>query len=114
MIRDILDYFVLDSLADDIESLEQIIPAVHDSVEHWNVPEAVSSFDRNRIAAAIIRLVRENKVAVLVYDDGGTQLVDAGERVVPDGPMENFWFRMTSGGRLLHTAWEPPPERTPA
>src|SRR5687768_15037925 len=106
MTRDIVDYFVLDSLTDDIESLEQIIPAVRDSVEHWEVSEAVSSFGRDRIIAAIFRLVREDKVAVLIYNDAGTELVDAGQRIIPTGSIDDFWFRMTPAGRFIHGAWE--------
>ena len=108
--RDIVDFLVLDTLADDIESLEQIIPGVHRCVESWKVAEPVEHFDRSRIVSSLMRLVGENKVAVLQYSTSEKSLVDLGDRSIPDGSFDNLWFHMTPSGRIDHESWDPPAE----
>ena len=111
MARDLAEYFILDALADDVESLEQILPAVRRAVEYWDVSEAPSAFGRDRIVGSLIRLIREESVAALVYTATDKALVDVGNGVVPSGSLDDYWFRLTGRGRVLHQSWEPPPER---
>jgi hypothetical protein len=111
MPRDLVDYFVLDSLADDIESLEQIIPWVTHSAEIWQTEEETKSFRREAVVASLLRLIRDRSVEALTYTSSGKELADMGEGVIPQGNFDDYWFRLTPRGRMLHDAWEPPPER---
>jgi hypothetical protein len=107
-----IDYFVLDSLADDIESLEQILPSVAHSAEFWDISQKPEEFGRDEVIASMLRLIRERDIAALVYDVQRRELVDLGEGVIPDGSLDDYWFRMTTRGRMRHSAWEPPAERS--
>ncbi|SRR6266566_9689365 len=111
MPRELIDYFVLDSLADDVESLEQILPAVRRSLEHWEVPEPATAFTREHVVGALVRLVRDRSIAALTYDAKEKALVDIGEGIVPSGLLDDYWFRMTGRGRVLHQSWQPPAPR---
>jgi hypothetical protein len=109
--RDLTDYYVLDALADDIESLEQIIPSVRLAAAMWESDLDPQCVSRALVIPALLRLLREQSVVAFQYTSSGKELQELPPGVIPDGNFDDHWFGLTSAGRMLHSAWEPPPER---
>lgn len=107
MNREPIHYFVLDALANDIETLDDILRILNSSSELGWRDIHPEPFTRQELIPAILRCVKEGSIAVCVFSDG--ELEDAGDRVLPPGSFDDFWFRITSRGRMLLDAWNPPP-----
>jgi hypothetical protein len=106
MSHELTDYFVLDMLANDLESIEDILRMLNGPIGWRDLhPEA---FSRGEVVAALLRCIRLGAVIACVPDKDGTSLVDAGEQIVPPGSLDIVWFRLTPRGKMLHGAWEPP------
>ena len=110
MSRELLDYHVLDTLADDIESLEQILPGVQRAAALWRSEITVDSVNRQDVVRSLMRLLSTGSVGLLRLAASGKELEEV-EETAPVGELTNYWFRLTSNGRLLHSNWTPPPER---
>lgn len=113
MARELLDYYVLDTLADDIESLEQILPGVRRAAALWQSDITVEAVSRQIVVLSILRLLSDGSVAALQLTASGKELEDA-EEGVPAGSLDDYWYRITTKGRMLHSGWHPPPERDTA
>lgn len=114
MPRNPVDLFVLDSLANDIEALEDILRMLNsDTVLGWRHAHP-EPFERAEVVSALLRLIENGLAEACTYDSDAKALVALGERLVPDGSMDDIWFRMTPRGRMVHEAWDPPlPEASP-
>jgi hypothetical protein len=107
----LLDYYVLDALADDIESLAQIMPSVERAAELWAGDVAPSDVTRQAVVTSLLRLIKECHVRTLALASSGKGLEELPERLAPSGSFDDYWFSLTSRGRLLHSGWVPPPGR---
>jgi hypothetical protein len=108
MPREPLDLFVLDTLANDLEALEDILRMLNsDTVLGWRHAHP-QPFERDEVVLALTRNIRAGLVEACAYDVAAKALVGLGEQIVPDGSMDDCWFRMTRRGRMVHDAWEPP------
>jgi hypothetical protein len=101
--RDVMDLYVLDSLANDIESFDDVIRLVNHPEIGW-----ADEFGRRILAADVLpslhRLVRDGFVELLSEVDG--HLTPLPPRSLPVAPLESFWFALTPRGRILHTNWD--------
>ena len=107
MPRDVTDYVVLDSIADDLESLEIILNRVNDPQSGWRELHGNTEFTRDEILAALFRLVRDGLAEACSYSERDRALVSLGPRVLPSGELDEHWFVITPHGRMAHAAWEP-------
>lgn|SRR5690606_37032703 len=108
MRRELIDYVVLDALANDIESLEDILRILNSSSELGWRDLHPEEFTRAEVVPAIVRAVRDGSIMACHFSEDENALVDAGEGVLPPGSLDDLWFRLTLKGRLLLQAWEPP------
>ena len=98
---------VLDALADDIESLEDILRVINsDTVIGWRHLHP-APFSNTEVIPALIRAIKRSLVQALVLDSAGKELVTLEPTVVPQ-EMGQAWFRMLPRGRIVHTNWDPP------
>ena len=111
MTRALIDYLVLDSLADDVESLEQIVPSLDRAIGFWEINPPNARFTRADIVLSITRLVEDRLIEAVAMNTDGKSMSPVGEGVQPRGALDDYWFQMTPRGRILHTDWDPPPER---
>jgi hypothetical protein len=108
---DLIDYYVLDALADDIESLEQIVPSVRLAATMWQSEVTPKSISRQLIVSSLLRLLREESISAYCYSSSGKDLEELPPGVIADGNFDDHWFGLTARGKMLHSAWDPPPER---
>lgn len=111
MARAQIDYLVLDSLADDIESLEQILPSVERAVTLWRIDPSDGHFTRSEIILSLTRLVAEKLIEALALNPDGRSMSPCGSGVQPQGNYDDYWFQLTPHGRIVHSDWTPPPDR---
>jgi hypothetical protein len=102
MSRPLIDYLVLDALADDIASIESIARAIAES------DLVASSDDRLRfgladVGEALSRCVRDGLVQAYAVASG--KLVALGARVLPAGDLVDHWYGLTAEGSAVHRAW---------
>jgi hypothetical protein len=108
MQREPIDLFVLDTLANDIEALEDILRMLNSAtVLGWRHAHP-ALFERDEVLLALLRNVKAGLVEACQYDPTAKALVGLGEQVWPAGSADDLWFRMTSRGRMVHDAWDPP------
>jgi len=88
-----LDYQILDAVADDVESVEDIRGKVEPS----------GLLSGSNFLESLRRLTNDRLVEVCVLK--GVELVGVGEGVWPTGSVEDMWFRITSRGTMLHGNW---------
>jgi hypothetical protein len=110
MARDKVDMFVLDSLANDIESLADVMRIINsDSPELGWRDLHPAEFSRVEVLTALKRLTRDELVSVLRYSADGATITNA-------PPTDSFaweevddlYFAMSERGRMVHRAWDPP------
>lgn len=111
MSLDLIDYYVLDALADDIESLEQIVPSVRLAATMWQSELTPESISRQLVVSSLLRLLREQSISACSYSPSGKDLEELPPGVIPDGNFDDHWFGLTPRGKMLHSVWDPPPER---
>ena len=107
MKRELIDYFVLDTLANDLESLEDILRMLNSFTEVGWRDLHPEPFTREEVVPAILRGIREGNIMACVFSEEERALVDLGEGVIPE-QLDDVWFRLTPRGRMIHNAWEPP------
>ena len=102
-----VDYFVLDTLANDLEGFAGILRLVNHPDVGWT--ELLGrDFEPRDVMPSLLRLIRAGNVEACYQSDSRAELIGAGDRVVPAIPIEDLSFRMTSRGRRLHSNWNPP------
>ena len=99
-----MDFFVLDTLANDIEGLSDILRLINHSDIGWTAYLG-RGFEVNEVVPALLRLIRHGDVEACAFDERERALVGTGEGVVPAVPMEDLWYRMTERGRVRHGTW---------
>ena len=104
-----MDYFVLDSLANDLEDIEHILNILNSPTEYGWRDQHPEPFTRDEIIPSLLRGIMEENIEATVYSEQERALVDAGKGVVPDIPIDEVWFRLTKRGRRVLNDWEPPP-----
>lgn len=104
-----LDYFVLDTLANDIEDLDSILRLLNSPTELGWRDQHPEPFEREEILPSLVRSIRRGLIEACAYSDEERALVGAGMKVVPDGDFDSLWFRLTPQGRMVLDSWEPPP-----
>ncbi len=112
--RSEIDYFVLDALANDLESLEDILRLMNSDTMGWRFRHS-RPFTEPEVLPVLQRVVKEGLVNAAVFSDSEQALVDLPERSWPTAAVDSAWFRLTPHGRMVHTAWEPdvPQDRGP-
>jgi hypothetical protein len=111
MARPLIDYLVLDALADDFESMEQIEPDIKRALSFWCINEPASRFSRAEIVLAITRLIRDRLIEAVSLDGDGKSMSNIGEGIHPKGNLDDHWFGLTPRGKIVHAGWIPPAER---
>lgn len=104
-----IDYFVLDTLANDIEDLESVLCILNSPSELGWRDQHPDPFTREEVVPSLLRAIRFRTVEACIYSEEEKCLVGAGGGVVPDGNLDDLWFRLTSKGRLVLDSWDPPP-----
>jgi hypothetical protein len=111
MARPLIDYFVLDSLANDLESLEDILRLLNGEGLGWRVHH-VEPFERAEVVPALLRGIRDGLIRAAVPAADGKALEPLEDRALPAGSLDDVWFELTAQGRVVHTTWEPPASPT--
>ena len=101
--RPMIDYYVLDAVADDVES----VPHIRERVAHWDLPAS------EQLLPSLQRLTRDLLVEACVSSNTEPALVPLGAGRWPREPFEDLWFRITPHGVMVHSAWEPDAEAGP-
>ncbi len=101
-----IDYYVLDALADDYESIDLILADLnHDPPVGWQHLHG-KPFTRNEVVAAILRGIDNNYIeACVISPTAGEYIVEQNIRAKRD--LAGVWFRLTAKGRSTHAEWEP-------
>jgi hypothetical protein len=107
--RQLIDFVALDALANDLENLDGILRILNSASELGWRDQHPAEFTRDEVVPALYRAIRDGTVEACVYSDSERALVGVGEGVVPSGPFDDVWFRLTRRGRLVLSAWKPPP-----
>jgi hypothetical protein len=105
MPRDTIDLVVLDTIADDCESMESILDRLNRPGNALRKILGAALLTRTDIVPALLRLVRDGLAEPLHQEVGG--LVKLGVRVMPEGDLDEYWFAITPQGLMVHAAWEP-------
>lgn len=107
MTRADIDYIVLDALANDIESVDDIVRLANHPAIGWTDlvggPVAEAS-----VLLALPRLIGDGLVRAYTLDASGHQLEDAPVGARSPAPLEECYFGLTAEGREVHARWEPP------
>lgn len=111
MVRHELDMYVLDALANDLEALDDILRILNSPSELGWRDQHPDLFTADEIVPAIIRGVRSGNIEACVYSASEKGLVGLGEGVLSSDSADETWFRLTQRGRLVLSAWNPPPLR---
>lgn len=110
MVSELLDYYVLDTLADDIEALEQVLAGARRAAALWRSDVTPDAVTRQDVAMSLLRLLSDGSIAALGLASSGSELEELeGEATLAQ--FDEYWFRLTPRGRMLHAHWNPPPER---
>lgn len=109
MSRDLLDFVVLDALANDLEDLEGIVRILNSPSELGWRDQHPGEFTRMEVLSPLLRAIRDRLVEACRYSEGDRALVGLGEGSVPSGSIDDVWFRLTPRGRTVLNSWEPPP-----
>jgi hypothetical protein len=104
---DLPDMYVLDALASDLESLEDILRVLNSATELGWRSEWGREFHRSDVVQALARLVQGDLVRVYVPDAATRGLVTCPPRALPPGDFDEAWYGITERGRLVHANWEP-------
>jgi hypothetical protein len=109
MTRADIDYIVLDALANDLESVEDIERLANHPEIGWTdlAGGPVAEFS---VLRALPRLIEDGLVQAYILDAGGGQLAGLPVGAQPSVPLEECYFGLTPQGRLVHASWEPPAE----
>jgi hypothetical protein len=107
-----IDYIVLDALANDLESLEDIVRLANHPDIGWQdlAGGAIAEF---HVTLALPRLIEQRLVQVYELDADANHLVDVPFGTLPTAPPEACYFGLTAAGRLEHAGWKrlPAPAR---
>ena len=101
-----VDYFILDALANDLESLEDILRLMNSDSMGWRFRHP-APFTASEVLPGLQRVVKDGLVNAAAHSATEQALVDLPERVWPAEGLEGVWFRLTPHGRMVHSAWEP-------
>lgn len=101
------DYFILDAMANDIESVDDILRTLNANSELgwtdvWGRP-----FTREEVVGSLIRLLRRQLVQAYAISGSEAALspLDAGTTPEQFG---TAYFGLTVRGRIMHENWDPP------
>jgi len=107
MNRPQLDFFVLDTLANDIEGFEDVMRLPNHEQLGWRHLHG-ASIGEPEAEEALRRLVADGLAAIGLYDLEIRALRSYEAQGWPvHTELEGMWFRITEKGRSLHSAWEP-------
>lgn len=98
------DYYVLDTLANDVETIEDILRMLNSTTELGWADEWGRPFNRSDIVASLARLVRGGFVRGYSTAGDDAHLSALPEGVLPANLGEAY-FGMTDSGRIAHTTW---------
>jgi hypothetical protein len=105
------DMFVLDSLANDVESLDDILRILNsDEAIGWH-KQWGRHFTREEVVQALARLVRADHVRVSTLTSNGKWLEELAPTELPASTFDDVWFALTPHGRVVHTNWDPSDQR---
>ena len=108
MVREPLDYFVLDTLANDLESLEDVLRLLNSPEMGWRHAHP-APFTRDEVIPALIRRILDGDVEACPLGDSEPALESLGPGVLPlDTRWDETWFKLTGQGRLAHGNWDAP------
>ena len=109
-----LDLYVLDSLSNDIEDIESITRMLNSDSELGWKKEWGAEFSRLDIVTSLTRMVKNDLVRVLAIQGDSPTLTELRSQQMPDSDLDALCFAITARGRMVHGAWELPPEETPS
>ncbi len=101
-----IDYYVLDALADDYESIDLILADLNSEPPvGWQHLHG-KPFTRNEVVAAVFRGIENNCIeACVISSAAGEFIVEQDIRAKRD--LAGVWFRLTATGRSTHAEWDP-------
>jgi hypothetical protein len=106
-VRHLLDFVVLDALANDIEDLDGIQRLANHADIGWTA-EAGGEIAIAPLLAALTRLIRDHLVRAHVESASVPELVPLPLGVLPDATqLPTAYFQVLPAGRALHAAWDP-------
>lgn len=105
MQRKPIDLVVLDTIADDLESIEQIVDRLGRATLPWQKAADGSPFTRHDVFTALLRLIQDGLAEGFRSELGG--LVKIGAGALPCGDLDDYWFGITAHGLMVHANWDP-------
>jgi len=104
MTRLAIDYFILDALANDRESFEDILRLVNHPEIGW-ASEAGGPIAAATLLTTLPRLVRDELVQVYVERADRPELEVLAVGRLPSMPLEACYFGLTARGQVVHGSW---------
>jgi len=105
--RAAVDYFVLDSIANDLESLEDVLRLLNHESIGWREFNGGKAYERVAVVAALTRCVRDGLVIVYTLGESDKALSKLPPGVLPIVSFDECWFGISEPGRLIHANWDP-------
>ena len=101
------DYFILDAMANDIESVDDVLRILNSNSELgwtdvWGRP-----FTREDVVGSLVRLLRRQLVQAYSTSESEAALSPLEAGTAPERFGEAY-FGLTERGRLVHANWESP------
>jgi len=103
-----IDYYVLDTLANDIESFDDIVRLLNHPEIGWRQENHDREFAPAEVTAALARAIKEGCVRALVVDADHTTLQALEDFALPASPFQDCYYMLTPRGSLIHSNWQPP------
>ncbi|HMG17259.1 MAG TPA: hypothetical protein VK573_00935 [Gemmatimonadales bacterium] len=101
----LLDLYVLDAMADDIEDVESILRMLNNPSIGWR-DEWGKDFERLDVVTALSRLAKAGQVVVYRLDTDGKELIRTQDQTLPPSTYDDFWFGLSPAGRIRHQTWK--------
>lgn len=103
--QELLDLYVLDAIADDIEDIESILRMLNNPSIGWR-EEWGKDFERPEVVLALSRLVKAGQVLAYGLDGQGKELIEANKQALASTTYDDFWFGPSPAGRIRHQTWK--------
>jgi hypothetical protein len=107
MARELNDYFVLDALANDLTSLEDVLRILNSDALGWRSHHP-APFKQDEVVVSLVRCIEGGLIRAAVLSADGKGLEPLAERQRPRAPFDELWFELSAHGRIVHENWEPP------
>jgi hypothetical protein len=101
-----VDYYVMDALANDIESIEHLLHLTNHPDMGWRT-EHGGPITREDVVPSLLRLIRDGLVRSYIPSASEPELEECALGVTPTSNWDDCYFGLSAHGKVVHASWEP-------